>query len=92
MLFRSRDYIFTNQNGENQGTFSRNTLLEFAKRLSLDEKTFTECLDSSTHYQDVMDSNEYAMSLGINSTPSVMVNGELVELSNLVAAIEEALK
>ena len=87
-----RDYIFANQSGENQGAFSRERLLAFAKKLSLDEKTFKECLDSDTHYQDVMDANDYATSMGITSTPSLMVNGEVVELSNLVTKIEEALK
>lgn len=87
-----RDYIFANQSGENQGAFSRERLLAFAKKLSLDEKAFKECLDSDTHYQDVMDANDYATSMGITSTPSIMVNGEVVELADLVTKIEEALK
>jgi len=89
-----RDYIFANQNGENQGQFSRDMLIQFAKNLELDTKVFTKCLDSATHNQTVLDANNYAIEQGINSTPSFMVNGELVQLqssTDLADKIEEAL-
>ena len=86
-----RDYIFANQNGENEGTFSREFLIAVAKKLELDTKTFTTCLDDETHYQDVIDSNSYAVEMGINTTPSISVNGTVVEIDGLTAAIEAAL-
>lgn len=89
-----RDYIFANQQGENEGRFSRDLLLEFASRLDLDVKAFTECLDSGTHSQTVSDSNAYAIEQGINSTPSFTVNGVLVDTNqtDLAGAIEAALQ
>jgi protein-disulfide isomerase len=75
-----RDYVFGNQSGENQGHFSREMLIAFAQKLELDKKAFTKCLDSGTHNQDVLDANDYAVSQGISSTPSFMVNGEIVQL------------
>jgi protein-disulfide isomerase len=90
-----RDYLFGNQNGENQGTFSKDFLIAIASKLKLDTKAFTNCLESGTHTQTVQDANDYAVKQGINSTPSFLVNGTLVQLqsaSDLANAIDAALK
>jgi protein-disulfide isomerase len=87
-----RDYVFANQSGENEGHFSRDMLLEFAKRLDLDMTTFKDCLDSATYYQTVMDANTYAGDAGVNSTPTVLVNGEVVSISDLNTVIDAALQ
>jgi protein-disulfide isomerase len=84
-----RDYVFANQNGENQGAFSEKRLLAFAESLSLDMDTFTTCLTSAEHYQDVMDANDFATSSGINQTPSFTIDGTLVE-TDLITALEAA--
>ncbi len=86
-----RDYIFGNQDGENQGRFSRELLLEFAKRLDLDMETFTECFDNSVHAQAVEDANQTAIEAGLNQTPSFVVNGTIVEDGDIIGAIEKAL-
>ncbi len=87
-----RDYIFGNQSGENDGHFSREMLIEFAKRLDLDMNVFEECLDTDAHYQTVMDANSFASEMGVNSTPSVLVDGVPVNISELTTKIEEALQ
>jgi len=87
-----RDYLFGNQIGENQGAFSEKRLLAFAESLSLDMDTFTTCLKSAQHYQDVMDANDYATASGINQTPSFLVDGTLVTgdlLTELDAAVNK---
>ncbi|PKN97507.1 MAG: disulfide bond formation protein DsbA [Chloroflexi bacterium HGW-Chloroflexi-4] len=84
-----RDYLFANQIGENQGAFSEKRLLAFAENLSLEMDTFTTCLKSAQHYQDVMDDNEFATNSGINQTPSFTINGVLVE-GDLISALEAA--
>lgn len=85
-----RDYIFANQIGENQGAFSEKRLLAFAESLSLDMKTFSTCLKSAEHYQDVMDANDFATNSGINQTPSFTIDGVVVE-GDLITALEAAL-
>jgi protein-disulfide isomerase len=85
-----RDYIFANQIGENQGAFSEKRLLAFAESLSLDMKTFSTCLKSAEHYQDVMDANDFATNSGINQTPSFTIDGAVVE-GDLITALEAAL-
>lgn len=86
-----RDYIYANQNGENKGAFTRVRLLEFAKRLDLDNDAFKKCFDSGQHTQTVLDANDFAITTGITSTPSFTINGEIVDSTNLEAAILAAL-
>ena len=85
-----RSYLFGNQQGENQGAFSRNRLIEMADRLSLDKKAFTECLDSGKYNQTVLDANDYAVENGISYTPSFLINGQIVGGGDVLAAIETA--
>lgn len=87
-----RDYLFANHNGENQGAFSRERILLMADKLSLDMTVFTECLDSGSHKADVDEANQFAIDSGVTFTPSFSVNGTIVSASDLVTAIEEALK
>jgi protein-disulfide isomerase len=87
-----RDIVFANQNGENQGAFTRDRLLAFGKKITLDSATFKDCLDSAKYNQKVTDATDYATGLGATFTPSFLVNGKLVNANELIAAIDEALK
>jgi protein-disulfide isomerase len=83
------DYLFANQLGENQGGFSEKNLLAFASKLSLDMKTFTNCLKTDQYNQKVMDANDFAVKSGINQTPSFLIDGTLVT-GDLITALEAA--
>jgi protein-disulfide isomerase len=72
------DTLFLNQNGENQGALSDSNLANFAARIGLDEAAFTECLDSGKYREDIEESLNTGVELGVQSTPSFIVNGELV--------------
>jgi protein-disulfide isomerase len=69
------DYLFTHQNGENQGAFTKDNLKGFAADMGLDTKAFNECLDSGKYTQLVSDQKNIAQQLGIQSTPTFAVNG-----------------
>ncbi len=69
------DYLFTHQNGENQGAFSSENLKKFAMELELDTQSFNECLDSGKYKDTVEQQSQYAKQLGVQSTPSFLVNG-----------------
>lgn len=86
-----RDFIFANHNGENQGAYSRNRLITFAKKLGLDQTAFVECLDSDKYAQQVADASDYADKQGATYTPSFMINGQIVSANELVQTIENAL-
>ncbi|MCX6054004.1 MAG: DsbA family protein [Chloroflexi bacterium] len=86
-----RDFLFANQNGENQGAFSQVRLLAFGKEINLDSKIFKDCLVSGKYAQGVIDANLYATEQSVNQTPSFLVNGKLVTADILIQTIEEAL-
>lgn len=83
--------IFEMQNGENNGVFTRALFLQLAKDVSLDVNLFQSCIDNGTNAQKVADNVKYGQSIGVNGTPYFSVNGKMVDSSQLVAAIEEAL-
>ena len=86
-----RDMLFTNHTGENVGDFTTAKLQLFAQKLGLDTTAFNECLSTGKYQTAVDDANNYASSQGVNSTPTIMVNGQLYSASGAVAAIEAAL-
>ena len=73
------DYLFTHQNGENQGAFSKDHLKEFAGHITgLDVATFGTCLDSDKYAEKVKKDTEVGRNVGVSGTPTTFVNGKLV--------------
>ncbi len=91
MFWEYRDLLFANHNGENQGAFSKERLLAFAKSLDLDMKVFQECFESGKHSQQVLDDNQFASDMGATYTPSFLIDGQIVNANELVQAIENSL-
>jgi protein-disulfide isomerase len=69
------DLLFKSQAGENQGGFSNEKLKALAKELGLDTQTFDECLDSGKYKSAVEQQSNFARQLGVQSTPSFIING-----------------
>jgi len=72
------DKLFSSQNGENQGAFSKDNLKRFASELGLDTKAFNECMDSGKYTDVVQSETQFGQTLGVRSTPSFVVNGQPV--------------
>lgn len=89
------DLIFANQHGENAGFFSDSRLKEMARMVEgLDGTAFDACLAAGTHRQDVLDMIEAGKKLGVVSTPTLVIDGELVQYrgyDDLKAKIDAAL-
>ncbi|NPV78191.1 MAG: DsbA family protein [Anaerolineae bacterium] len=85
------DILFANQNGENIGDFTIPRLKAFADTLGLDSSTFNACLDGETHKRKVNDDRASGSNLGVNATPSFVVNEKLVYSDKLISTIEEEL-
>jgi protein-disulfide isomerase len=89
------DKLFEEQAGENTGAFSQENLKRFAAELELDTQQFTQCLDSDKYRAKVQQEIDEAERLGVRSTPTLFVNGRLIEnganYQVLQAAIEAAL-
>lgn len=90
------DKLFEEQSGENVGTFSKENLKRFAAELDLDAEQFNRCLDSGKYSAKVREETAEGQRKGVRGTPSVFVNGRLIErglyYQELRAAIEAALK
>lgn len=86
-----RDIIFANHNGENQGAYTRERLIAFAKEIGLDQTSFKDCLDSDKYAQKVADDTAFAEGQGASYTPSFLINGKIVNAGELVQTIENAL-
>lgn len=68
--------------------------LSFADGLGLDLERFTTCMTEGEHLSTVQQAHDEALTRGVNGTPTVFVNGELVEIpspANIIAAARSAL-
>ncbi len=95
------DYLYSHQNGENQGAFSDPNLKSFAKNLGLDSTTFDQCLDSNKYEKAIADSKTEGTGAGVTGTPKgyILKDGKVVStidgaepLSSVKPKIDAALK
>lgn len=78
-FFPYHDVLFENQGPENAGYLTNERLAGFADRLVLDTARFSRCLESNEHVQKVIAMTREAQAIGVRATPTVLVNGRLVE-------------
>ena len=78
-FWQYHDTVFLNQHGENQGAFSDRALRSFAAALGLDEDEFTDCLNSDQHLATIQAELAEGQSLGVQSTPTIVINGQIAE-------------
>ena len=67
--------VYENQDGENQGAFSRERLGAMAETIGLDRASFIALLDDPALIDAVEQETAAGQALGIDSTPTVVVNG-----------------
>lgn len=72
------DTIYANHYGENLGNLSTSRLLQMAELSGLDRDQIASCLDDGTTAAEVQAMHQEATQLGVNSTPSFVLNGELI--------------
>ena len=90
------DYHHTLYYNAEDGDFTRSWFGDIAESVGLDREAFLDLLDDDELAADVATSNGLAASYGISSTPSVVVNGQLIgtpsweELDAAVKAAVEA--
>jgi len=68
------DLLF--ENGQRLG---REALVTYAERIGLDTHAFEQCLDDPATHARVAADVEAAGRAGVNSTPTLFINGRLVE-------------
>jgi len=77
-FWQYHDFLFNNQVGENRGAFNIDNLKRFAEQLGLDPLAFNECLDSGKYADQVQAETAAAQQIGVQSTPSFLINGQPV--------------
>ena len=89
------DVLFANQAGENLGAFSDNRLIAFAESINLNMDTFRSCFLNDEKAELVTQTETAVNSLGINATPSFVINGKVMQglqsFPQIQAEIEAAL-
>jgi protein-disulfide isomerase len=70
--------LFHNQQGENRGAFSQDRLADMAELVGLDREAFLEGMKDPAHQAAVQAEQAEGAALGISSTPSLVINGEVV--------------
>ena len=71
--------LYSEQAGENVGAFRKENLERFAGEIGLQTEQFNKCLASGKFTEKVKTETLEAENLGLRGTPSLFVNGELVE-------------
>lgn len=77
------------------GLPSSNRGKTYAKDLGLDTTKFGQCMESDKYVQKAKDLGAEATKMGVEGTPSFMLNGRFLELKSyddVITAIEEELK
>ena len=67
------DKLFAGQNS-GAAAFSAERMITYAEDLGLDSRIFTQCLTGQEYFSAVQASLSQAMSMGLNSTPSLLIN------------------
>lgn len=72
--------------------FSREDLLRYAGRLSLDRDAFTACIDTRQFRKQVETDVAEGRALGVRGTPTFVVNGTLLFGAQPLEAFREAIQ
>jgi protein-disulfide isomerase len=73
------DVLYSNWTGENVGDFTPDKLRQYAVTISLDPKSFGDCLTMNKYASQIQQDVTNAKTDGIRSTPSFLINNKLVE-------------
>ena len=80
---------------DNQPRYSNSFLLQYAEAIGLDMDAFTACLDNRDKQVLVSSDYQEGLELGVSGTPTLLVDGEVVEdrsYRGLAALVEERLE
>ena len=72
------DMIYANQTGSSD-QYSERRLLAFAAEINLDGDSFRICLRDGNSRRVVQQDSDLASQMGVQSTPTVFINGDKVE-------------
>lgn len=83
------DMLYANFTGEEVGDFTTKRLKAYAEKLGFDTNAFNSCVDSNRYAGQIAQDQIDGEKLKVSYTPSVFLNGELVDTDKLDAKIAE---
>ncbi len=84
------DMVYSNQDGENNGAFSRDRLIEMARNVpGIDVDQFTSCIDGDEYEDDVQELYQATIDAGVQSTPTFVMGDRQVSGTNYPALKQE---
>jgi protein-disulfide isomerase len=91
-FWEMHDMLYLNQSQWAQLSTTNNVFGGYAGQLGLSRADFDSCVSGGTHVAEVTAAGASAIAAGAQSTPTFSVNGQLVNSSGLVPAIDAALR
>jgi protein-disulfide isomerase len=85
-FYEYKDFLF-NYAGY-AGAFSDESLISYAATAGLDTDAFEECLLTGVYAEAYINDLNYGQSVGIQGTPSFLVNGSIVSSADLIPLVE----
>ncbi len=82
------DILYNNQGGENVGAFSDAKLEGFAQQVGLNMDQYKQCMTDRPHLNKIQTSTQNGTSRGVNSTPTLFINGQMVRGAIALAKFE----
>lgn len=90
-FWQLHDWLFANSRN-----LSRETIIEQARAMGMDEEVFTACLDDDTDGAEVEQNMIEAQGLGLSGTPGFLINGRILRgaqpLDAFVEVIDDELR
>ncbi len=88
-FFEMHDELFGNQTTWSKEGDPRNTFIEYAKKLGLNETQFIQDLDSDAVKTKVSLAEQEGKNIGLTGTPSFFINGTQITPTNSYAEFKE---
>lgn len=80
-----------NGGSENDGFYTTAKFLQIAQQVGLNIPTFTSCVNNNTDANIVTQEKNAATAVGINSTPSFLINGQTITGAQPYSVFQQAL-
>jgi protein-disulfide isomerase len=87
LFWSFHDYLFENQGGENQGTFSPDFLSRIATAVGVNRATYDACManGAADTVAAVKAETAAGTAAGVNQTPTIMLNGKPVSQNDVTS-------
>lgn len=90
-FWQMHDWLFANWNGENEGAFRQDRLRAIAQSAEIDMATYDTCMAAGDKQAAARAETKAGVAAGIQSTPTILLNGQRYSGPVTVAAIADAI-